>query len=127
MFTPIEFIALILIILSAVKIILLPKIWMKYVVRPLYSKSMILFVVEIILAGIVLYYLLQSGLNIVQILAAVAFGALLTGMTFAWYGKETLSWARGIWKKGIWKKAWLPILIWIVIIIWGALVLFKVI
>ena len=91
--TPIEIIALVLIVLSAIKILLIPKIWMKYVVRPLYSKAGILFVVELVLAGIVLYYLLQSGFNMVQILAVVGFGALLTGMTFAWYGKETLSWA----------------------------------
>lgn len=127
MFTPIEIIALVLIVLSAIKIILLPKIWMKYVVKPLYSKAMILFAVELILAGVVLYFLLQSGLTIVQVLAAVAFGALLTGFTFAWYGKETLAWARTVIKKDIWKRAWLPILIWVALLTWGALELFNII
>jgi hypothetical protein len=124
--TPVEIIALVLIALAAIKLLLLPKIWMKYVVRPLYSKAGILFIVELALAGVVLYYLLQSGLNIVQILAAVAFGALLTGMSFAWFGKETLAWARTVLKKGIWKKAWLLILIWVALLVWGALVLFHV-
>jgi hypothetical protein len=123
--TPVEIIALVLIALAAVKIILLPKIWMK-VVKFLYSRAGILFLVELILAGLVLYYLLQS-LTIVQILAVIAFGALLTGLSFAWYGKETLAWARTVLKKGMWKKAWLPILIWLALIVWGALALFKVI
>ncbi|OGJ12649.1 hypothetical protein A3K82_02155 [Candidatus Pacearchaeota archaeon RBG_19FT_COMBO_34_9] len=124
--TPIEIIVLILISFSVIKILTIPNIWMKYVIRPLYSKPKILFLVELILAGIVLFFLLQS-LTIVQILAVVAFGALLTGMTFAWYGKETISWAEKLLKKGIWKKAWLPILIWLALIVWGALVLFGVI
>ncbi len=127
MMTPIEIIALVLISLSALKIILIPKVWMKYVVKPLYSKAGILFIVELILAGVVLYYLLQSGLSIVQILAVIGLGALLTGMTFAWYGKETIAWARTVLRKGIWKRAWLPILIWMALIVWGALALFKVI
>lgn len=124
--TPIEIIALVLIILSAVKIALIPKIWMK-VVKFLYSKPKILFVVELALAGVVLYYLLQAGLTIIHILSAVAFGALLTGLTFAWFGKETRSWAQSILKKGLWKKAWLPILIWVALIVWGALTLLEVI
>jgi len=124
---PIEIIALVLIILSLIKIALLPKIWMKYVIKPLYSKARILFMGELVLALIVLYYLLQSGLTIVQILAVTAFTALIMGMTFAWFGKETLMWAGTVLKKGVWKKAWLPILIWVALITWGALELFNLI
>lgn len=127
MFTAVEIIALALIALSVIKILMIPKAWLKYVIKPFYSKAGILFGVEVILAGAVLYFLIQSGLSIVQILAVVGFGALLTGMTFAWYGKETLLWAKRVLKKGIWKKAWLPILIWVALIVWGALELFNVI
>lgn len=124
--TPIEIIALVVIVLSAIKIALIPKIWMK-VVKFLYSKSMAVFAVELFLAVVVLFYLLQAGLTILHILAAIALGALLTGMSFAWFGKETLAWAKMVLKKGIWRKAWLPIVIWLVLITWGALVLFRVI
>jgi len=122
--TPIEIIALVLIVLAALKILLMPKIWMK-VIKFLYAKPKALFIVELILAGLVLYYLLQSGFSIVQILAVMSFGALLTALSFAWFGKETLKWAKEVVKKGIWKKAWLIILIWLALIVWGALELFH--
>lgn len=124
--TPIELIALILISLATLKIILMPKIWMN-LIKKLYSKPRALFIIELILAGIVLYYLIQNGFTMVQIMAVVAFGALLTGMTMAWYGKETISWAKDILKKGIWKKSWLPILIWVALMIWALLELLKII
>ena len=124
--TPIEIIALVLIVLGTLKILLMPKIWMK-VVKFLYSKPKILFVVELLLAVAVFYYLLQSGLTIVQILAVVAFGGLLTGMSFALIGKETLRWAKEILKKGVWKKFWFVILVWIVLMAWGVIELFNLI
>ena len=124
--TPIEIIALVVIALSALKIALIPKIWMK-VVRKLYSAPKVLFVVELALAAVVLYYLIQAGFSIVEILAVVGFGALLTGMSFAIYGRDTISWAGKILKKDIWKKAWLPILVWLALIVWGALELFNII
>ena len=123
--TPIEIIALVVIVLSVLKIALIPKVWMK-VVRKLYSVPKVLFVIELALAAVVLYYLLQV-FSIVEILAVVGFGALLTGMSFAIYGKDTISWAGKILKKDIWKKAWLPIVIWLALMVWGALELFNVI
>lgn len=124
--TPIEIIALVVIVLSVLKIVLIRKVWIK-VVRKLYSAPKVLLLVELALAAIVLYYLLQAGFSIVEILAVVAFGALLTGIGFAAFGRETVSWAGKVLKKDIWKKAWLPILVWLALIVWGALELFNVI
>jgi hypothetical protein len=123
----IEIFAWVLIVLSAIKlscIFVKPSAWLK-LVKKLYSTPVTAFV-QLVLAGVVLYYLLQSGLTIVQILAVVLFGALLTGMTFAVYRKETISWASGILKKGILKKAWIPTIIWLALIVWGFLVLIGV-
>ena len=58
--TPIEIIALVVIVLSVLKIVLLRKTWIK-VVRKLYSAPKVLLVVELALAAVVLYYLLQAG------------------------------------------------------------------
>lgn len=123
--TPIEIIALVVIVLSALKIVLLRNVWIK-VVRKLYSAPKVLFVVELALAVVVLYYLIQV-FSIVEILAVIGFGALLTGMSFAAFGKETKVWAGKVLNKDIWKKAWLPTLVWLALIVWGALELFNVI
>lgn len=127
-FMPVEILALVLIVLVAIKLVFLfikPPMWMK-VVRFIYSSPFVLLTVELIAAGIALYFLLQE-LTIVQILAVILLGALLTGIGFAAYGKEVVSWAGKILKKGFLKKAWLPILVWLALIVWGALTLFELI
>ena len=86
-----EIIALVFVIAGLIKLIILlinPKSWMGFV-KKLYSCPNVLLIAELILAGIVLYYLLQQ-LTIVKIIGGVVLGALLTGMTFAAYGKELL-------------------------------------
>ena len=89
-----------------------------------YSKSKMLMVVEVILIGIVLYYLLQE-LSIVQIMACIVLGALLTGMVFSAYGKELMPSMLKLLKIDALKKAWIPILVWFVLIIWTLGVLFN--
>lgn len=99
------------------------KAWMKFALK-LYKNSVLLVVIELILALIIFYYLLQS-LTIVQIMAGVLLGALLTGMTFAAYSKETLTWAKKIAvTKSLLKKAWLPMLLWLILMIWTLIELF---
>ena len=114
--------ALILVIFALIKLLIVSfnaKAWLK-VVKFIYSNAVVTFVIELILAVILFYYLLQSGLTIVPIMAVVALGALLTGMTMAAYGKETISWGEKILKGNvIWKKGWLPLLIWLALIIWA--------
>ena len=114
-----------LVILGLVKFLILAfnaKTWMK-VVKFLYGNYVVLFIVELVLAVVLFYYLLQQ-FTIVQIMAVLALGALLTGMTFAVYAKETISWAEKILRGNILKKAWLPTLIWLALIIWTLVELF---
>ena len=125
--TPIGIIALILIIISAIKIVVIlvnPKSWADFV-KKLWSNPMITSVISFILAAIVLYYLIQSGLTIVQILAVTLFVALLMAVGIGMYASEMISMATKMLKKGVLKKAWLYTLIWIVLLIWGAKELFM--
>ena len=77
--TPIEIIALILIIVSAIKIVVLlikPQAWMN-LTQALLKKSNWVVAVNFILAVIVLWFLLGAGITIVEILAVTAFVATL--------------------------------------------------
>lgn len=125
-FTVIGWFVLVFSILAIVKLVVVsfkPKSWLK-IVEPLYKAHIMLFIVELILAAVLLYYLLMD-LTIIQIFGGIVLGALLTGMTFAIYGKETLEWGRKLLKeKTMIKRAWLPILIWLALSIWALTSLF---
>ena len=122
----VEIIALILVIVALIKLVILlinPKSWMSFV-KKLYSSPNLLLGIELILTAIVFYYLIQY-LTIIEIMAGVCFGALLTGMAFATYGKELMPiFIRLFNKGGIFKKAWLPILVWLALCIFALKILF---
>jgi len=124
--TPIEIIALIIIIISAIKIIVIlanPKAWAD-LVKKVWVNPMVMSIVSLILAAIVLYYLIQSGLTIVQILAVTAFVGLLMAVGIGIYANEVISMATKMLKKGLMKRAWLYTLLWVALIVWGAYELF---
>lgn len=125
--TPIEIIALIVIIIFAIKIIVIlvnPKSWAD-IVKKVWVNPMVMSIVSLILAAIVLYYLIQSGLTIVQILAVTAFVGLLMAVGIGIYANEVISMAIKMLKKGLMKRAWFYTLIWIALIVWGAYELFM--
>ena len=126
--TPIEIIALILIIVSAIKIIVIlanPKSWAD-IVKKIWANPMVTSIISLILAAIVLYYLVWvEGITIVQILAVTGFVVLLMAVGIGMYATEMISMATKMLKKGVLKKAWLYTLIWIVLLIWGAKELFM--
>jgi len=123
--TPVQNIALVFIIFAVVKILVIaikPKNWGK-VVKGVYKNPGLFLVVDIVLAAIVLYYLLME-ITIIQILAAIALGALLTAMSFAVATKEVVPLVNKMLTKDILKRAWLPLIVWIILIIWGLVALF---
>lgn len=126
-FNAIEIAALVLVIIGLIKLLVLSfnaNTWLK-VVKAVYGNPVVTFVVELVLAVVLFYYLLQQ-FTIVQIMSVIALGALLTGMTFAAYGKETIDWASKILRtKSLIRKAWLPILIWLGLTVWTLIALFK--
>ena len=125
-FNAIEIIALIFAIVIIVKLLIVsfsPRSWWGFA-KGLYKTPAILFIVELILAIVVFYYLLQQ-LAIVQIMAAVTFGALLTGLSFTAYAKETLDLGDKILRsKTLVKRIWLPIVIWFALAVWVLIALF---
>jgi len=119
---------LILAILVVIKLLVLaikPKAWLN-LAKSLYGNPLITGLVIVILAIILFYYLLMQ-LTIVQIMAAIALGALLTALSFTLFGKETIAWANKILKnkKILWSPgAWFVWLIWLVLIGWALYALF---
>ena len=120
--TPIEIIALIMIILAVVKIIILlvnPGAWLDFA-KSMWKNPGAVKVVGLVLAAITLYYLLQE-LNIVQIMAVMAFMASLIMVGFAPYVNPLMNkFEAQIRKRNIWQKSWLYTAIWIILLIWAA-------
>ncbi|MFH1365314.1 MAG: hypothetical protein ABIH28_01905 [archaeon] len=125
--TPVEIIALVLIIAGLVKmlvILLSPGKWMGFA-KKVYAKPKLMSFVFLILAAIVFYYLMQE-LSIVQILAASAFTALLLGIGLAPHVKILLKKYEEQIKRGkILKENWLYALAWLALMLWGAKELFM--
>lgn len=125
--TPIEIIALIFIIVAAIKILVIlvkPKAWLDMVVKKVWVSPFITGLICLVLAAIVLYYLIQE-LTIIQIFAVMGFVGLLAGVGIAAYAKEIVGLAGKLMNKGIVKRAWLQIIIWVILIIWGLYTLFA--
>ena len=119
---------LLLAILIVIKFLVLaikPKAWINFA-KSLYSNPLVLGLVELILAAVLFYYLLMQ-LTIIQIMAAVTLGALLTGLSFAAFGKEMVPFVSKFIrnKKLLWNPAICFIwLIWLILIGWALYVLF---
>jgi len=123
--TPIEISALVLAVLVIIKVLVLTvnrNMWKNFAMS-LYSNPVIVGIVEFILAIILFYYLLQE-LTVVQIAATILLGALLTGMSFAFYGKEFKPIINSVMKQNVWKKGWLLIIVWLAFMIWVLFSLF---
>lgn len=117
----IELFAAILIAASLVKLVIVlinRHAWLALMKR-VYAKPQIVSIASCILAGIVLYFLLDSGLTMVQILAVSLFIVLLVTAGLAPYANEVLSWAEGKDLKSMFKDEWLYALFWIVLLLWG--------
>ena len=129
-FTSVEIIALILIAISAVKMLILlikPQAWMGFA-KAIYKKPIVMKLVGVVLGGVILYYLIDSGMTIVQILATSAFVAMLFVVGLSEDAGTFIKKYQAQIKAGkLWKKFWFYTLLWIALLVWGALVLFEVI
>tara|TARA_Y100000310_G_C20484276_1_gene716146 strand:+ start:135 stop:524 length:390 start_codon:yes stop_codon:yes gene_type:complete len=121
-YTALETIALIFILFSLLKIIIIAinkNLWVNSVSKKILKKPHPYAFLFLILSLIVLYYLLKE-LTIVQIIAASTFTVLLVGFGMLQYTKELGSVITKVQKdKHIIKKAWAYILIWIILLLWG--------
>ena len=117
----IEILALILIVVTAVKLLTFlvdPKIWYGFI-EGIYSKPVIASFVAFILAALVLYLLILSGITIVEILAVCLFVALLLAIGFAKYADELMAWVRKQEIVSILKEVWLYTFVWLLLLAWG--------
>jgi len=127
--TPIEYMAAIVAIAVIIKLLVIlikPSAWMNIVVKPIYSSSVFLMIAGLILAGGSLWYLIDSGLTIVQIFAVLFFLSMTAMITAATYSRDVLSVAKKMLKdKKFLKLAWLSVIIWFVLAIWALKELFM--
>lgn len=118
--TPIEIMALIVAIVSLIKIIVIlvnPRYW-KEVAHVLYKNQAITTIISIILAAVVLKFLLTE-LSIIQIFATTLFLMLIMIIGFSAYSKEMLQLADKVLNnRDVLKKAWVSLIIWIALIAW---------
>tara|TARA_Y100000310_G_scaffold322923_1_gene382635 strand:+ start:420 stop:812 length:393 start_codon:yes stop_codon:yes gene_type:complete len=126
-FTPIETLALIIIVLTLIKMLVIlknPMTWFNKVVKPMYDNPFWLQTVGLVLIFVSLYYLLQV-FTIVQIFAVMFLFAALMLVGVAPYSKDIISFSTKIYKqKLIIKRALLSIIIWVVLLLWALYELF---
>jgi len=129
-YTPIEIIAWILIIVTAVKLLTISinsDSWYRFTSK-IYRNKRYSRLFSLTFAFIILYYLLQE-LTIVQILAVTLFVSMLLLYGFLSIGDELLKLSSRLYKKygnNVLRKYWLYTLIWIVLMVYGAMELLNI-
>ena len=117
--TPMEILALILVILIAVKLFVLyvkQRAWLKFT-KALYSNPQTFTIVAGILALIVGYYVLQE-VTIVQAFGVILFMSLLMGIGISQFKDELFEFADRIYKRNLFKRTRLAWGIWVVLCLW---------
>ena len=125
-FGTLEILATILIVFSVIKLVVIlisPRAWLDFA-RKFYIKPEVTSAVAFILATIVLYFLVSSGVTIVQILATTLFIVLIITIGMAKYGQNIINWADNQDFKFILKDQWFYLLIWFVLLGWGIKAIF---
>jgi len=117
-----EVLAAILILISLLKTAMLlvnPHAWIGFVKR-FYADTKLTSAVSLVAAGIVLYLLIRSGLDIVQILAVCMFVFLLILVAVAPYVPRLYAWVETQDIGQLLKEQWLYVAAWFALILWGA-------
>ena len=118
--TSLEIIALIFIIVAAIKLLVIlinKKDWLP-VVRTVYSHSLVSSIILAILAIIVFYFLVQN-ISIVDIMAVATFISILFALSFLQFSNEILVLANKIYKNKLSPATWIYIIIWLALMIWA--------
>ncbi len=118
--TPVEIIALIIVLLGVVKLVVLltkPQAWM-HGTKKLWHNSNIFTAVALVLMLVALRYLLEE-LTIVQIFAVFGFMMPLFWIGLAPFREEIFALAeKRVMGGNILKKNWLMSVIWLVLVVW---------
>lgn len=111
-----------LIVLAAIKLVIVlvsPRVWMRLMKR-IYAVPVLTSVIALILAALVLYLLLQSGLSIVQVLAVTVFVSLLLVAGGAPFSRQFISWLETQSLTSILRAQWAYVVVWVALLAWGA-------
>ncbi len=117
-----EILALILIVVSVLKLIIFlvnPNYWYSFI-GGVYSKPAVASFIAFILAMTVLYFLLISGVTIIEILAVCLFIALVITIGLAKYADKLIVWVKEQDIVFVLKEVWLYTLVWLLLLAWGA-------
>ena len=118
----IEILAGLLIVLAGIKLAVVfvdARVWLK-IARRVYAMPAVTAWVALLLAGFVLYLLLQSGLTIVQVLAVTVFVALLLMVGVAPYAGQLFGWLETQSLPEMLRRQWLYVIVWVLLLAWGA-------
>jgi hypothetical protein len=125
--TPVEIIALIVVLGVIVKLITLAvnQKSLANKVDMMASKPVVGTIIATLLAAVVLYYLLME-ITIIQVFATLAFVMLMVLISFLAFPKELTKLAKEILKtKSILKTGWFVIVLWLGLIIWVIIELYP--
>ena len=126
-FTSVEIIALILIVFATIKMFVLlvsSQSWMNFA-KAIYKKPAVTRFIGAILAGVILYYLINSGMTIVQILSVATFMAMLFIVGLAGdIGPFIKKYQAQIKAGKLWQRHWFYTLLWLILLGWGVKELF---
>ena len=117
----IEIFALILLVVAIIKIILIlykPEIWFGLIER-MYVIPQLITLLALISSAVVLYFLINAGLTIIEILAVCLFIALLLMIAIASYSEELFVWIKQQDMTDVVRRTWLYIFVWILLLGWG--------
>jgi len=120
-FGTLEILALILILIAAIKLLIFlinPQLWYRFLEK-IYAKPQFISITALLLAGLVLYLLISSGVTIIEILAVCLFVALLMTTGIAKYANEIIAWTKKQDIVFIVKELWLYTLVWLLLLAWG--------
>ena len=123
----IEILATILILLAIIKIIVItinPQTWLSFI-RNVYKMPALIAAIGALLSLLVLYFIINSGISIVEVLAVCLFIALLMLVGLANYADQLIAWMQKQDFVDILKQLWLYSAIWIFLLIWGAYTLLS--
>jgi len=126
-YTAIEILAILLIVLAAIKLVVIlvdARVWLGFAKR-VYAKPAVTSSVALLLAGLVLHLLLNSGLTIVQVLAVTVFVALLLMVSVAPYAGRLFAWLETQSLPAMLRQQWLYIVVWVLLLAWGAIEIFA--
>ena len=120
-FGTLETLAAIIIVLSVIKLVVLfisPKSLYGFA-RKIYSHPNVMSISALVLAAVVLYYLINAGITIVDIFAVMLFIVLIMVVGIARYANEMMDLVLKKDPKNMLKEMWLYILIWVILLVWG--------